>query len=363
LDWEGKILKGHESGPEVRIPFYLKLQTGEKEFETIKAFIKSGESIGLARKIAMWRFGIQDCLITGAPQQISGNWRERTLNVQCRMRGGDPNHSANGPRVDISDAGTPLPNPIYNAPANQRDLSRRALEIPPHKERVDSVDDRSTSCDMGSTLDSQKNSAQLDINDKHKLGSGPRNQMVGNPQESFPNHKTTSRTQGREFDARGRPTELSAARHDRSGEKAIGRNSVDPREISKIFRSINEGPVEVSKDRRFDVELSRVRFKGAADAEIGRRESKDRQVDRSYAFNSEQIAAGTRAENSIGVEQIVLRIDDVDLRACYWINQFLGWMLSLVRANPKAVMLERAHVNDVGLDVNLISGEELNGGI
>jgi hypothetical protein len=32
LDWEGKTFKGRESGAECRIPFYLKLQTGEKDF-------------------------------------------------------------------------------------------------------------------------------------------------------------------------------------------------------------------------------------------------------------------------------------------------------------------------------------------
>jgi hypothetical protein len=47
----------------------------------------------------------------------------------------------------------------------------------------------------------------------------------------------------------------------------------------------------------------------------------------------------------------------VDLRTCHWLNQFLDWMLSLVRTNPKAVMLERAHATDVGLDLSLIEAE------
>jgi hypothetical protein len=95
LNWEGKTFKARESGAECRIPFYLKLQTGENEFETIKAYIRQGESIGLARKIAIWRFGIQDCLILGASQTASESWREKTFTVQCKMLAGDPNHFAN----------------------------------------------------------------------------------------------------------------------------------------------------------------------------------------------------------------------------------------------------------------------------
>jgi hypothetical protein len=149
-------------------------------------------------------------------------------------------------------------------------------------------------------------------------------------------------------DARRGPIEFPPTRHDRSTEKTSERNSVDAGKVSTFPRSLNEGSVEVPKDCRLDVELLRVQFKGALDPEIEGGEIKDRQVDKNHEFNSEQTATSTRTENPVGVEQVILRIDDVDLRPRYQPKQFLDWMLSLVRTNPKAVMLKRAHVSDVG---------------
>jgi hypothetical protein len=237
LEWQNRLFKVLDSGPECRIPFFLKLQTGEKEFEVVKAFVKDGQSVGLVQKIATWRFGIRDCRILGSPLTVSEEWREKTFTVACRMLGGDPNHISNESRMGGSNQGTPVRNQVFDSPADQGALPGTTMAVSSHEAAMDGADGRGTSCSLGGALDIQRTSIQLDINNECQLGVDTRNQVEGNSEESPSNHETISGTSCRKSPDGREQLGLPATRHDRGFEKAAGRNALTQEAFSRFSDS------------------------------------------------------------------------------------------------------------------------------